>query len=196
MRPTKALPECYQQTGALDLSKDKRLAVSLQIAAVLLFVVSVAMFVQLALFLRQQDELTFSFGTDFATLFGFVLVLVLTGLVHEAVHGVCFWLLTKDMPRFGFKLLYAYAAAPRWYLPRSSYLAIALAPLVAITVTGLVLVPFVAASWLPLVLMSLVLNFVGSVGDLAIVAWLLGKQQAAYINDYGDGVAIFGDTRT
>ncbi len=192
MKPTMVLPERFEKTGTLDLSQNKRLALSLQIAAVLLFVVSVALFVQLTLLLRQEDELVFSFDADFATLFGFVLVLVLTGFVHEAVHGVCFWRLTKDVPKFGFKLFYAYAAAPGWYLPRSNYFVIALAPAVAMTIAGIVFIPFVTTTVLPFLLAGLILNFAGSVGDLAVVAWLLGKRQAMYINDYGDGVTIYG----
>lgn len=190
-KPTRVLPERFQEIGRFDLSKNKRLGLLLQVGAVFLFLVSAGLFAQLALVLRQEGEIEFSFNADFATLFWLVLVLLLTGVVHEAIHGLCFWLLAKGRPTFGVKWFYAYAAAPGWYLPRSTYFVIALAPLVALTIAGIILIPLVTNTALPFLLMGLILNFAGSVGDLALVAWLLGKRQAMYINDYGDGVAIF-----
>ncbi len=62
-------------------------------------------------------------GVPLAYLLG---VLIVTLVLHELVHGLCFWSFTRDRPRFGWKLIYAYAAAPGWYLPRGRYLTVAL----------------------------------------------------------------------
>ena len=65
-------------------------------------------------------------------------------VLHEGLHGLFFWLFTREKPKFAFKGFYAYAAMPDWYLPKKEYLITALAPLVGITllgVLGLALLP-------------------------------------------------------
>ena len=58
-------------------------------------------------------------------------------VLHEAVHGLFFWLYTRDRPRFGFKGWYLYASAPGWYLSRNRFLVVGLSPLVTMTAAAL-----------------------------------------------------------
>lgn len=67
----------------------------------------------------------------------------------------------------------------------------ALAPLVLVTAVGLLLMPFVTQTMLPFLLLWLVFNLSGSVGDIAVVIWLLRQPHTIYINDFGDGVSIY-----
>lgn len=112
-------------------------------------------------------------------------------IVHEGIHGICFWRFTGGKPKFGFKGVVAYAAAPKWYLPRRQYVVVGLAPLVGITLAGTLLLPVVPQTILPFLLVVMVFNFAGSMGDVVIVGWLLGKPRTVYINDYGDGVTAY-----
>ncbi|MBK8902220.1 MAG: DUF3267 domain-containing protein [Anaerolineaceae bacterium] len=194
MKPTKTLPPQYQHKDTLDLSNNRRLTLVLNVSGLLLFLLSAVFFIQVALFLRQDEEMSFAFDSGFSVLLALlagVLVLLLTLVVPEAVHGLVFWLLTKAKPTFGVKGFYAYAAVPEWYLPRSAFFVAALAPLVLVTAVGLLLMPVISQTMLPFLLLWLVFNTTGSVGDMAAVIWLWRQPRATYVNDFGDGITIY-----
>jgi hypothetical protein len=127
-----------------------------------------------------------------------VAVLVLTFLmivVHELIHGLFFWLFTRERPTFGFKGAYAYAAAPDWYMPRNQYAIVGLAPLVLMTLAGLVLLPVIPVWAIPALLFVVVTNAAGAVGDIAVVGWLLLQPRATLVNDIGDAVTLYRPTQ-
>ena len=129
---------------------------------------------------------------DILILFGWVvLASVLVVIIHEAIHGVFFWLFTGSRPIFAFKGAYAYAAAPGWYLPRGAYMLTGLAPLVILSLAGLVVLAVAPASWLTLITLALVINASGSVGDLAAVIWLARQPINCLAQDFGDRIEIY-----
>jgi hypothetical protein len=64
---------------------------------------------------------------------------------------------------------------PGWYFPRNQYILIGISPLIVITLIGILLLVILPISTLNLVLIGLVLNASGAVGDLFVVVWLLTK---------------------
>jgi hypothetical protein len=125
----------------------------------------------------------------------FVGVLSATLLLHELVHGGCMWLFTRARPVIGFRLLFAYASAPGWYMPRGQCLVVGLAPLVLISLVGLALVPLVPAALLPSLLLLLILNAAGAVGDILLAGWLLAQPRDALVRDSDTEVAMTLYTR-
>ena len=95
------------------------------------------------------------------------------------------------MPKFGFKGLYAYAAAPGWYFPRGQYLVIGLSPLVVLSVLGVLLMPIVPANLMLSLIAFVVMNATGAVGDIAVCTWLLFKPANLYTTDIGDIIDIY-----
>jgi hypothetical protein len=63
--------------------------------------------------------------------------------IHELIHGVFFWVFTRNRPVFALCLFYAYSAAPNWYIPARQFMIIALGPLVIIGAIGMLLILFV-----------------------------------------------------
>jgi len=124
-------------------------------------------------------------------LLGFVALLAMTVIVHEAIHGLFFWLFTRERPRFGFKGLYAYAAAPDWYLPRRQHLIVTLAPLVVISVIGLLGMWVASAAVVIPLMLVVVLNAAGAVGDLVTAAWLLAQPATTLVRDSGDAITLY-----
>ena len=120
-----------------------------------------------------------------------VVVTAVMIVLHEAVHGVGFWIFTRTMPVFAFKGVYAYAAAPAWYLPKAQYLLVALAPLVVLSLLGVALMLVVPTGGFIILLLFLVSNASGAVGDLWVVGWLLRQPSKCYANDRGDAVTLF-----
>ncbi|HMQ29453.1 MAG TPA: DUF3267 domain-containing protein [Chloroflexaceae bacterium] len=128
---------------------------------------------------------------------GIVALLVATAVVlvlHETAHALCFWLFTRKRPRFGFKGLYAYAAAPGWHVPRLQYAITGAAPLVLLSLGGLLLVLVVPLGALPLLLYALTLNAAGAIGDILVLGWIAVSPRGALFRDRGDAVERFVPT--
>lgn len=101
----------------------------------------------------------------------FIAFVIMMIILHEATHGLFFWLFTRSRPDFAFnKIIYAYTAAPGWYIPRNKYIVVEMAPLVLITTLGLILLAVAPQGWLLLILILTILNTCGSVGDMAVIA--------------------------
>jgi hypothetical protein len=192
MKSTKCLPDNYRQDSILDLSKNKRLVVGLNVLGTILLLIFGAILLWLVSVLRYAAAHRELFGHFSLGLFlGVVGVSVLSVILHELIHGALFWHYTGEKAKFGFKGLYAYAAAPEWFIPRQKHVIIALGPLIGITTIGLLLLLIVPIETLPFLFFPIIVNLAGSIGDVVIVGWLLTKPPTAYVNDYGDGVSVY-----
>jgi hypothetical protein len=126
--------------------------------------------------------------TFLAQLFGTVAIMI---LLHEGLHGLFFWIFTGSRPKFAFKLYYAYASAPGWFIPRWQYFFISLAPLVGITffaVLGILYLPVLFL--LPLYLL-VIFNTSGAVGDLWVTGKLISAPPDTMIRDFGDAIEFY-----
>ncbi|MBX5445165.1 DUF3267 domain-containing protein [Sphaerobacter sp.] len=121
-----------------------------------------------------------------AILVGLLLMLVVVPLLHEAVHGVVS-LLIGARPSFGVGAGFAYTTF-REPVGRLAYAAIALAPLVVISIVGIA-----AMVWWPkgaeATLVVLIVNAAGAVGDLWMVWRLRAVPPNARLYDLADGFA-------
>ena len=133
-----------------------------------------------------------------ASLLLFVLeMLVCTAVVilaHELVHGAFFWIYSRSRPVFGLRSGYAFAAAPGWFFPPRQYLVIALAPLILLSVLGMLLVAILPAGALALALFGMVVNASGAVGDLWIAFKVIRERRPIVIEDLGDGMNFYALT--
>ncbi|MGB0387693.1 MAG: DUF3267 domain-containing protein [Ardenticatenaceae bacterium] len=205
MKATKQLPAHYEQQERLDFSldqpserfrQDSPLLLMLNMAGLLLFVLFCYLFRLASTWLRSPNEPLFSFTLSLTSgllwLLTILACFVAVITLHELVHGLFFWLFTKEKPHFGFKIAYAYAAAPKWYIPRNQFIIIGAAPLVILTLAGVALIPTVPNWLLPGLLFSLAFNASGAVGDLYIIWWLLRKPSNVLVQDVGDAFTIYG----
>lgn len=197
-RPTQSLPEGYQPSSTLDLSKDSRLAILVSLLVTLALIVFGSIFAWLALILRHENGLGVAFSTTNQAVQGMLqIVLVVVSatifvvVVHEGIHGIGFWRSTGERPKFGFNGITAYAAAPEWYLPRRQYVLVGLAPLAGISLAGVLLLPVVPQALLPFLLIVMAFNAAGSMGDVVMVGWLLSQPRTVLVHDHGSGVTAF-----
>ena len=191
MRPVRTLPPGYRLDTTFDLSQDVRAMVGLNLAGLALFFAFGWAFVRLSRWMRPGLDATSLRFSSLLQILGLLFIVAFVIVAHELVHGLFFWMFTRDRPKFGFRGAYAFAAAPDWYLPRDPYLVVGLAPLVVITALGLALVAVVPLLAVPAVLLTVTLNAAGAVGDLAVVAWLLTRPAEALINDHGDRFSLY-----
>ncbi|MDN7024869.1 DUF3267 domain-containing protein [Methanoculleus sp. FWC-SCC1] len=187
-----------QEIGRLDLST-KRNLILLQVAGFIVLLAAGFLALQAAILLRPDIPAEASFtlsGSEglaaiaaaLAVLIGATTVLV---AVHEGVHALFFWLVTGKRPYFGVTGFYAYVGAPPGVaITRNRYLGIALAPLLVVTLAGLLLLPAVPLIALPPLLLLLILNAAGSVGDLIASCWLLRYPPSVLVGDQGVAVVV------
>ncbi len=211
MQPITTLPANYVHLAKLDLSENKRLLIGINIVGLLLLFVLGWLFLHAFVWLRPAAAVFLSLrgaveaergeGVALTLLLawfiGGAIALVLVVVVHEAVHGLFFWLFTGRRPGFGLKGAYAYAAAPAGvYVPRNRYLVVGLAPLVLITLVGLLLVTVMPPVMLPALLVFVTFNAAGSVGDLLVSGWLLTFPPTVLAQDAGDVMTLYGPAET
>jgi len=198
MNASTELPQGYQLRGTLDLSRNKKAFFAVNVFGFILLLAFAWAFIRLAAALRQSASIPLSFpvigGLPGGQLVTILVLFVLLGamlVLHEAIHGFFFWLFTRQKPRFGFRGVYAFAAAPDWYLPRWQYAIVGISPLVVISLLGMALIPFVPDPWLMPVLTFLIFNASGAAGDVIVVAWLLLQPPGVLARDAGDAVSLY-----
>lgn len=117
-----------------------------------------------------------------------IVVLPLHELVHGAAIAACGY-----RPRFGIKLESGvlYATADQAYFRRTAYIAVALAPLVVITLAGLLgmiaSAPFIAYT----LGIAVIVNTGGAIGDVWFAWVLLRVPASALVRDEADGFSVF-----
>lgn len=199
IKPTQILPEGYQEIGQLNLEENRGLALILNLVGVgLLFGMSWLM-TQTLTFLRpaylsSENILVITGMREFWR--GVLLLVISLGLMvllNEGVRGVLLWIITRQRPEFRFRGLNTHTAAPGWYLPRSTVIAVRLAPLVLITLLGVLLVPIVPLNLVPGVLLLVSLNVASAVTDGMTAWWLSRKPKSSLVLEDGDCVRVFDE---
>jgi hypothetical protein len=85
-----------------------------------------------------------------------------------------------------------YATSPGFAYPRSQFIAVALAPLVVLSLLAILgMVALAGTAWVVLFAFVATFNAAGAVGDMWITAVVLRYPPHAFVVDERDGVRIF-----
>ena len=197
MSATLHLPEGYRPIGTLNLTKNVRLLVYLNVVGAVLLVGFYYVFIRAALWMRPEAARQGLAGGSLNLSGMLVVLLALIGIyvavivLHEGTHGIFMAWITRTRPVFAFRGYYAYAAAPGWYFPRGQYMLVSLAPLVLLSLLGLVVLAFVPAGWFLTIISFMAFNASGAVGDLAVFFWLLRQPSTCLAYDVGEAVTLY-----
>lgn len=185
------LPAGYAETEAIDLVKNKK-----QMLTVNLLAVALAVVLLLIGFAIAPDGVKALFDFDAQGWHAALKWLVIcAGTVtyvvgHEAVHGVFMWHYSHIRPRFGLSISYAYAGS-ECFFAKNAYLAIALAPLTVWMIVLLVLQVLVPAEWFWVVWFIQIMNISGAAGDLFVFALILRKPKTVLVQDTGTAMTVY-----
>jgi hypothetical protein len=206
MQATTTLPTNYRQQTTLDLSKSRKAVVGAMVSGIVLLITVGWLLVQFTHLLRPtalEGILTItsdgntSITLPFQLIVDAIVALVLVMLIHELVHGVFFWRFAGKRPTFGIKGPYVYVAAPpEVYFPRNQYLIVGIAPLVLLTLVGLLLMIIVPVIVVPIFMLFIALNAAGAAGDLLMFAWLLSYSPDTLMQDSGTSVIVYGPEKS
>ena len=189
MKAIGVLPEDYGEIYSLNLQKDKRAAIivnllALAIAAVM--AVSMNFFVHVASFFDMSGGIV----RYFLRLAALIVLMVLYMVLHELVHGIAMKLCGTKRVKYGFTGLYAFAGSEDYY-DKKSYIFIALAPIV---LWGTVLAAvnfFVPTEWFWIVYMIQLINISGAAGDLFAAVKFSRMPKNILIQDSGVSMRVF-----
>lgn len=191
MRPVKNLDAEYVLAGELDVN-NRQVIIGLNLVGLVLLFLFGWIFFQIASAIRPEIESpSLSSVLEGLEPLSLILGVIIVLIIHELVHGLFFWIFTGDRPKFGVHIFYAYAAAPEWYIPRKYFLVVGLAPFVCISLAGLLLLPLVPFQMAPVLVLSLIFNAAGSVGDFAICGRLVSQPNTFMIHDIGPRMAFY-----
>jgi hypothetical protein len=192
---TKMLPEGYTQSVEINLKKNKRLAIILNIVA---FVATLFSFYLLASFaaLVRPGIMNLSGSITAGGMLILVVWMVLIMIFHELIHGFFFWVFTRSRPVFAVRLFYAYAGAPAWYIPTRQYAFVAVGPLVIIGAVGMLLMLLAPESWVLIIAFLVALNTGGAIGDIFVFTRLFKLSPTSLANDTGDVVTFYEHSST
>lgn len=192
-RTTNVRPENAVLVYSLNLKKNKAAAWAMNGASIPLLFLFGGVFLAYFLLIRPDLWSVLLSGSEgdlvllVVSLFLFIALIV----VHELIHGACFWLFTRSRPVFGLRGWYAFAAAPGWFLSQRQYLVTSLAPFVLLSLLGMLLMAVLPVTAAALVLILTVFNATSSVGDLWIAIRLVGRRVPVIAEDLGDGVNFY-----
>lgn len=192
----KTLPEGYTLSASVSIKNMEDLKAMLLWSLALLAVS--LLLVMLVLFALPGADFAFSFslgdgwGGDLLRILAATL-LVTVGMVvlHEGLHGLVFWFITREHPHFSVSWYYASACAEGWYLPRAPFLVATLLPLVAITLAGLALVPVTHGFGQLLLVLLITFNASGAAGDVLVVQKLAALPRGTLSLDSGAEVKFY-----
>ena len=189
MKAIGVLPEDYGEIYSLNLQKDKRTAIivnllALAIAAVM--AVSMNFFVPVTSFFDMSGGIV----RYFLRLAALIALMVLYMVLHELVHGIAMKLCGTKRVKYGFTGLYAFVGSEDYY-DKKSYIFIALAPIV---LWGTVLAAvnfFVPTEWFWIVYMIQLINISGAAGDLFAAVKFSRMPKNILIQDSGVSMRVF-----
>ena len=185
----KTLPAGYEKIRDIDLKKNRREALIVNAASVIIAVVMVLVghaFVPVQT-LFDMSSVAAYFARFIVMIAGMLVYIVL----HEAVHGVVMYHYCRVKPTFGFTGLYAYAGSTACY-NRRSYIVIAMAPVVVWGVVLAVLMPLVPRTWFWVVYMIQIGNVSGAAGALYFTSLMMKMPEDILVRDAGVSMEVFG----
>jgi len=186
------LPEGYYEIQRIDLVKNKKLAVLVNVMAVVimivLFIIGV-IFVPFN-FLFSKDNLI----TVWLNVIGLLLAIILYIIAHEFIHGVFIKKYSCKKAKYGFNGLYAYTGSDA-YFNKHQYVVIALAPVVLFGIIFLLLNVFLPIEWFWGIYILQIVNLSGAAGDFYITRLMCRLPSDVMTKDEGITMIIYSQMK-
>ncbi|MBO5395774.1 MAG: DUF3267 domain-containing protein [Clostridia bacterium] len=183
------LPESYNEIFSVNLQKNKKVALVLNIVATavaLIMVVPMCFVVPISSLFSMEEGIG-----RYILRFSVILICsVLYLILHEAVHGIAMKICGTKKIKYGFTGMFAYAGSKDYY-DKKSYIFIALAPVVLWGIVLLIINLLVPYEWIWVVYIIQVSNIGGAVGDFYVTFKFSRFPSDILITDSGLGMTVY-----
>ena len=183
MKAVETLPEGYREFYTIDLQKNKKMTLLVNVLAVMiavLLMVPMHFFVPISTLFAMENGLG-SYVIRFVSL---IVLMIAYIVLHELTHGIVMKLLGTKKVKYGFTGLYAFAGSDDYY-GKKAYILIALAPVVLWGIVLAIINPFVPTEWFWVVYFLQIMNLSGVAGDYMVTIKFSGFPKDILITDYG-----------
>lgn len=189
MKAVKTLPEGYKEFYSIDLQKNRKISLIVNLLAVIitaLLLVAMNFLVPISTLFDMENGIG-SYMIRFVSL----MVLIIAYMVlHELTHGIAMKNCGTKKVKYGFTGLYAFAGSEDYY-DKKAYIFIALAPVVLWGFVIAIINPFVPLEWFWVVYFLQIINLSGAAGDLFVTVKFSRFPKDILIKDYGVGMTVF-----
>lgn len=189
MKAVEVLLEEYSEFYSIDLQKNKKMLLIVNLLAVViavLMLVPMLFLVPISSLFSMNDGLV-SYMIRFISL---IVLMVAYMVLHELTHGVAMKICGTKKVKYGFTGLYAFAGSNDYY-DKKSYIFIALAPVVLWGFVIAIINPFVSIEWFWIVYILQIINLSGAAGDLFVIIKFSGFPKDILIRDYGVAMTVY-----
>lgn len=189
MKAYESLPEGYEEICSIDLQKNKKTAVFVNVFALAICLV---LAVPMHFFVPITSLFSFEMGLlHYILRFAVLMVgLVVYMILHELVHGLAMRLCGTKKIKYGFTGLYAFAGSTDFYA-KAPYIFIALAPVVLWGIVLAVVTPLVPTEWFWVVYLIQIQNISGAAGDIYVTAKFSRLPKDILVSDCGVGMTVY-----
>ena len=189
MKAVETLPEGYREFYTIDLQKDKKMSLLVNLLAI---VIAVLMMVPMHFLVPISSLFVMDNGLgSYVMRFVAMVVLMIAYIVlHELTHGIVMKICGTKKVKYGFTGLYAFAGSDDYY-GKIAYISIALAPVILWGIVIAIINPFVPLEWFWVVYMLQIINLSGAAGDLIVTIKFSAFPKDILIWDYGVGMTVY-----
>jgi hypothetical protein len=191
MTPVRELPPDYREACHLLLTAPRNLVLLNALSLIPALVAAAGMAGWWAVVLRVKGTAQGA-GQDIPWWAGLIGVVLTVIVAHELLHGLAIGRVGHRV-RYGFKpaKLVFYATTDQGLFRRNEFVAVALAPLVGLTLVGMALMVIAPNAIAYYVSLAVILNAGGALGDLWMLAVTLRYPPSALVRDEADGIRIY-----
>lgn len=190
VEPIHALPDNYRQVRYISVTEGWRLIWLNILSLVPMFGSGLIVFGLLILYHTLDAPLVIdSLPEEIPAWLGLIVIILVLPL-HELLHGL-FITRFGHKARYGFKMTVLFATADGAFFRRNEFIQIALAPLVIISVIGLIMLLFLPARLAQWIALGIIVNAAGAIGDMWMTAVALRFDSSALIQDQEDCMRVF-----
>lgn len=190
MHTCQVLPEGYREYYSVDLQKNKKTAIFVNVLSVVLaLIVGIPMHLHYPIW--HLFDVSDGFGpylTRMAVLFVSIFAYI---CLHELTHAAVMKYYGAKKVRFGFTGLYAYAGSLEDYFSKIPYIHTALAPVIVWGIVFLVLSLLLKGQWLWIAYFLQILNFSGAAGDLFVAVKFSRFPSDIFVRDTGIDMTVY-----
>ena len=186
MKAVNALPEGYKELYSVDLQKNKKTALIVNLLAVVIgaaMAFPMHLVVPITTFFEGEEDLIIRMLVLFASI-------ILYMILHELVHGISMKLCGTRKVKYGFTGAYAFAGSEDYY-PKKEYIFIALAPVVLWGVVLAALNFVVPEEWFWIIYIVQIMNISGAAGDFFVTLKFLRFPDDILVKDYGVSMVVY-----
>ncbi len=189
MKAIESLPDGYREIYSVDLQKNKKVALFVNILAI---IIAVLLMVPMCFVVPISSLFNMENGIgNYLIRFALLLVLIILYMVlHELAHGIAMKICRTKKVNYGFTGIYAFAGSADYY-DKTAYIFIALAPVVLLGIVLAVVNLFVSVDWFWVVYLIQINNLSGAAGDLFVTYKFLRLPRDILIQDSGVGMIVF-----